>query len=197
MLKTGSVPVSDQIHRTPAVPAGDSECMSCAFGGIELTPSNSQGQSTCRGRGRRRGGAAQVAGGDGHVSSSWNCKRNYIVQRKSAPVADEGGRFCSVVSAEIFRFTEPRREFCSGPSPGTGVGVRRLHLYLQWKESRQMTAASYHTHVPNPTVCLCCSTLILSEPSPIPTPPGGPLVWAPARQNAQLCTIIPTRLRSH
>lgn len=25
MLKTGSVPVSDQIHRTPAVPAGDSE----------------------------------------------------------------------------------------------------------------------------------------------------------------------------
>lgn len=99
MLKTGSVPVSDQIHRTPAVPAGDSECMSCAFGGIELTPSNSQGQSTCRGRGRRRGGAAQVAGRDGHVNSSWNCKRNYIVQRESAPMADEGGRFCSVVSA--------------------------------------------------------------------------------------------------
>lgn len=75
MLKTGSVPVSDQIQRVPAVPAGDSKsCLTnppplavvCKL----LIRSCSQRQGTRRGRGRgRRGrGAAQASGRDGHVT---------------------------------------------------------------------------------------------------------------------------------
>lgn len=66
MLKTGTVPVSDSIHRLPTVANGKSKSLClrykvCAM----LTGSNSR--DTC-GRGGRRGGRAQkVASRDGHV----------------------------------------------------------------------------------------------------------------------------------
>lgn len=70
MLKTGSVPVSDQIQRVPAVP-GDSESYFpwpvAIYDVYILTRVDSQGKDgRCR-RGRRRGGAAQTAGRDGYV----------------------------------------------------------------------------------------------------------------------------------
>lgn len=71
MLKTGTVPVSDQIQRVPAVPAGDSKLyqVSIATAYTILIALHSQGQdSGCR-RGRRRRGAAQAAGGNGYVRS--------------------------------------------------------------------------------------------------------------------------------
>lgn len=49
MLKTGTVPVSDQIQRVPAVPAGDSKPhrASVANAVTILTRCHSQGQDTC------------------------------------------------------------------------------------------------------------------------------------------------------
>jgi hypothetical protein len=76
MLKTGTVPVSDQIQRVPAAPQ-DSE--SHPLGNkvrYVLTRWGSQGQDTgCAGR-RRRGRAAEAAGRDGHVRRlGWHGKR--------------------------------------------------------------------------------------------------------------------------
>lgn len=73
MLKTGSVPVSDQIQRMPNAP---SKLLLGLFGvgllDIVLTVFCSKEHSDCRG-GRRRGRAAEAAGGDGDVRSvhSW------------------------------------------------------------------------------------------------------------------------------
>lgn len=76
MLKTGSVPVSDQIQRVPAVPAGDSKYRQqwtpsrAVWACVILMRLCSQGQDTRRSRGRGRRGRriAQTAGRDGHVS---------------------------------------------------------------------------------------------------------------------------------
>lgn len=79
MLKTGTVPVSDQIQRVPAVPAGDSKPFPVACVGIytRLIEDHSQGQDSRRCRGRRRRGAAQVAGGNGHVRSRSDLATRY------------------------------------------------------------------------------------------------------------------------
>lgn len=72
MLKTGTVPVSDQIQHVPAAPQ-DSKLLRCSKQHYQhlLTRSNSQGQDPSRGRGGRRGGrVAEATGRDGHVSSS-------------------------------------------------------------------------------------------------------------------------------
>ena len=73
MLKTGSVPVSDQIQRMPSAP---SKCREALYArGLEdhwLT--NICSKEHCIGRGGRRGGrAAEAASRDGHVSSEGIC----------------------------------------------------------------------------------------------------------------------------
>jgi charged multivesicular body protein 4 len=67
MLKTGSVPVSDQINRMPSAPSKCSEIMSITtFQDIVLT--NSCSKEHCVSRGGGRGGrAAEIAGRDGYV----------------------------------------------------------------------------------------------------------------------------------
>lgn len=101
MLKTGTVPVSDQIQRVPAVPAGDSKIHHASITGAVtiLTQRHSQGEDAgCR-RGRRRRGAAQVAGGNGHVRSrplaaaqySEDSTTNDRTTRNFLPLAREDG----------------------------------------------------------------------------------------------------------
>jgi hypothetical protein len=61
MLKTGTVPVSDEIHRLPTAANGESRFYN-PYILIHLTNivnSQRQGASTCRG-GRRRGGASEA-----------------------------------------------------------------------------------------------------------------------------------------
>lgn len=69
MLKTGSVPVSDQIQRMPNAPSKSRGLLlvyvkPCG----SLTSFDSKEHAYGRGR-RRRGRAAETAGGDGHVRS--------------------------------------------------------------------------------------------------------------------------------
>lgn len=67
MLKTGSVPVSDQIQRMPSAPSKFLELTFLRLWDGLLTKFCSK--EHCIGRGRRRGGrAAETAGRDGHVS---------------------------------------------------------------------------------------------------------------------------------
>lgn len=145
MLKTGTVPVSDQIQRVPAVPAGDSKPRraSVANAVTILTQCHSQGQDTCCRGGRRRRGAAQVAGGNGHVIRlraeaavrySQDSMTNDRTTRdffSSPPLtrarrrAVEGGRL---------RFIQTETRVLSRRSTLTvGVGARRLDYYLRHK----------------------------------------------------------------
>lgn len=64
MLKTGTMPVSDQIQSVPAAPNGASKLplVLTFIPDIILTTANSQRQGTGGSRGRRGGGAQKVAG---------------------------------------------------------------------------------------------------------------------------------------
>ena len=67
MLKTGSVPVSDEVHRLPAAANGESKLLKSLSFETPLTlNSQRQGTGACRG-GRRRGRASETAGRDGNV----------------------------------------------------------------------------------------------------------------------------------
>lgn len=71
MLKTGTVPVSDEIHRLPAAANGESKACKFPLRGHVLTV-NSQGQSACL-RGRRRGGrTTEVTSRDGNVETAYS-----------------------------------------------------------------------------------------------------------------------------
>ena len=78
MLKTGTVPVSDQIQRMPAVANGErKEIFKPCFSDISCANSNNSQRKGSRDRGRRRGSRAQEAPGrDGYVrlrlSSGWS-----------------------------------------------------------------------------------------------------------------------------
>lgn len=70
MLKTGTVPVSDQIQRVPAAPQDSKSHLRATRRPHKLMIGNSQGQDAgCGTGGRRRGRAAEAASRDGHVSS--------------------------------------------------------------------------------------------------------------------------------
>ncbi len=81
MLKTGTVPVSDEIHRLPAAANGESKFFKHRSCKGVLTET-SQGEST-RGGGRRRGRAPEAAGRDGDVIVTllYPCHRFFDIPR--------------------------------------------------------------------------------------------------------------------
>lgn len=87
MLETGTVPVSDAIHRLPAAANGESkpppplDLNSPYIFEFRLTPTSQEG----RGRGRRRrSGAAEAAGRDGYVICMHKGRRNRWVEKRLA-----------------------------------------------------------------------------------------------------------------
>lgn len=81
MTRTGTVPVSDAVHKLPAAANGPRKLFSFAhhirgtsqpLGKPKLTWCFSQGQGSGGGGRRRRGGASEIASRDGHVDSRRN-----------------------------------------------------------------------------------------------------------------------------
>lgn len=78
MLKTGSVPVSDQINRMPSAPSKFPETMFRVFLSIEML-TKVHSEEHCIGRGGRRGGrAAEIAGRDGYVKGGHVCRIDWV-----------------------------------------------------------------------------------------------------------------------
>jgi hypothetical protein len=83
MLKSGTVPVSDSVHRMPAVANGESELPpESTFVSDNVQTTNvcySQGQDTDRRGGGRRGSrASEVTGRDGHVKDWRSCRYSLL-----------------------------------------------------------------------------------------------------------------------
>lgn len=73
MLKTGTVPVSDDIQRLPAAANGESKCCKVPIKSHVLSVI-SQGQDTCP-RGRGRGGRTpEITGGDGDLGTAYSAQ---------------------------------------------------------------------------------------------------------------------------
>jgi hypothetical protein len=73
MLKTGTVPVSDEIHRLPAAANGESKCCKAPIRSHVLNVT-SQGQDTYP-RGRGRGGRTpEITGGDGNLGTAYSTR---------------------------------------------------------------------------------------------------------------------------
>jgi hypothetical protein len=74
MLKTGSVPVSDQIQRMPSAPSKWFDLFLSGGGLLGMLLMFIYSEEYCIGRGGRRGGrAAETAGRNGHVSNRHFC----------------------------------------------------------------------------------------------------------------------------
>ena len=78
MLKTGSVPVSDQINRMPSAPSKFPETMFGIFLSIDML-TKVHSQEHCIGRGGGRGGrAAEIAGRDGYVKGGYFARIDWV-----------------------------------------------------------------------------------------------------------------------
>lgn len=142
MLKTGTVPVSDQIQRVPAVPAGDSKlcCVSAAMPFTMLTECHSQRQDDGRRRRRRRRRAAQIAGGNGHVRSRPEAAARHaadsMTNDRTARTSQPRGarrRVGHAAGGRRLRFIQT--EICVLPMGHStvGVGVWRLDYHSRHK----------------------------------------------------------------
>jgi hypothetical protein len=71
MLKTGTVPVSDEIHRLPAAANGESKCCKTSIG-CHVLIVTSQGKDTCPRGGGRGGRTPEITGGDGNLGTAYS-----------------------------------------------------------------------------------------------------------------------------
>lgn len=130
MLKTGTVPVSDQIQRVPAAPQDSESRPSGDTPPHVLTSWNSQGQDAgCGAGGRRRGRAAEAASRDGHVRDLGCHGEQIQCQQGTTRACPQTIGLVTEVDKETVQSRWARRTASGNPS-ATGVGVQEAAFVI-------------------------------------------------------------------